>query len=71
MCMYFTKTISRNFIMVEGYEGEVLSRFTGERERGREGGRERGGGCGVYENIIERQEYRVRKDFIFFIPSYF
>ena len=38
MCMYFTKTISRNFIMVEGYEGEVLSRFTGERER--EGGRE-------------------------------
>ena len=41
MCMYFTKTISRNFIMVEGYEGEVLSRFTGERER--EGGREREG----------------------------
>ena len=26
MYMYFTKMISRNFIMVEGYEGEVLSR---------------------------------------------
>ena len=30
-----------------------------------------GGGCGLYEDIIERQEYRVRKDSIFFIPSYF
>ena len=26
MYMYFTKIISRNFIIVEGYEDEVLSR---------------------------------------------